>query len=150
MPNCAFYTQLDIVSVSSLLLPHKQACCAGCRRRHDANPLIIGKMRPFNKIAVTFEPVMQFWCPSRLSISQNYGWKHHLKPLGRGRAIKIFSQMITQLSNKLINEWRKCLERSPWLRPVLLKIRYGSSKVPNQSSWGAQWVKKGAQSDKKS
>ena len=28
----------------------------------------IGKIKPFSKIAVTLEPVMQFGCPSRLII----------------------------------------------------------------------------------
>ena len=29
----------------------------------------IGKVHPLSKIAVTLEPVMRFWCPSRLRIS---------------------------------------------------------------------------------
>ena len=44
---------------------YKQACCAGCRRRPspvEAPP--IGKIHPFSKMAVTFEPVIKFWCPS--------------------------------------------------------------------------------------
>ena len=33
---------------------------------HLASPLCpIGKIHPFSKIAVTLEPVMRFWCPSR-------------------------------------------------------------------------------------
>ena len=43
----------------------EQACCAGCRRRSfTAEALLIGKMHPFSKIAVTFEPVQQFRCPA--------------------------------------------------------------------------------------
>ena len=33
----------------------------------EAPPM--GKIHPFSKITVTFEPVMQFWCPSRFRIS---------------------------------------------------------------------------------
>ena len=42
-------------------MPLKQACGAGCRRRpspDEAPP--IGKIHPFSKMAVTFEPLMGF------------------------------------------------------------------------------------------
>ena len=43
----------------------KQACCAGCWRRPSPNEAPpIGKIHPFCKMAVTFEPLMGFWCPS--------------------------------------------------------------------------------------
>ena len=43
----------------------KQACCTGCRRRPSpAEAPPIGKIRLFSKMAVTFEPLMGFWCPS--------------------------------------------------------------------------------------
>ena len=48
----------------------KQACCAGCRRRPftaEAPPM--GKIHPFSKIAVHFEPVIQFGCLWRSRIS---------------------------------------------------------------------------------
>ena len=42
----------------NLLNIHKQACCAGCRRRPSPNEdPPIGKIHPFSKIAVTFEPL---------------------------------------------------------------------------------------------
>ena len=48
----------------------KQACCTGCRHRpFTAEAPPIGKIHPFSKMAVTFEPVMQFGCPLRLRIS---------------------------------------------------------------------------------
>ena len=48
----------------------KQACCAGCRRRpFTAEAPPIGKIHPFSKIAVTFEPVMRFGCFLRFRIS---------------------------------------------------------------------------------
>ena len=38
---------------------HKKACCAGCRRRPSpAEAPSIGKIHPFSKMAITFEPVM--------------------------------------------------------------------------------------------
>ena len=43
---------------------NKQACCAGCRRRTSPNEAPpIGKIHPFRKMAITFEPLMVFWCP---------------------------------------------------------------------------------------
>jgi hypothetical protein len=42
---------------------YKQACCTGCRRGPFPPP--IGKIYPFTKTAVTFEPMIQFWCPLR-------------------------------------------------------------------------------------
>ena len=43
----------------------KQACCAGCRRRPSpAEAPPIGKIHPFSKMTVTFEPPLEFWCPS--------------------------------------------------------------------------------------
>ena len=48
----------------------KQACCAGCKRRpFTAEAPTLGKIQPFSKIAVTFEQVMKFGCPSRFQIS---------------------------------------------------------------------------------
>ena len=48
----------------------KQAGCAGCRRRtFTAEATPIGKIHPFRKNAVTFEPVMRFGCPPRFIIS---------------------------------------------------------------------------------
>ena len=42
----------------------KQACCAGWRRKpFTAEAPPIGKIHPLSKIAVTFKPVMRFWCP---------------------------------------------------------------------------------------
>ena len=38
-------------------------------RNHCAEAPPIGKIHPFSKIAVTFEPVMQFGCPSGFRIS---------------------------------------------------------------------------------
>ena len=35
----------------------------------DAAPPV-GKIHPFSKIAVTFEPLQRFWCPSRFRVSQ--------------------------------------------------------------------------------
>ena len=49
----------------------KQACCAGCRQRPFPMQLHQGKIHPFSKIAVTFEPIQRFWCPSRFIISEN-------------------------------------------------------------------------------
>ena len=44
-------------------------CCTGCKRRPNTNATPpIGKIHPFSKIAITFEPVMQFRCPSRFGI----------------------------------------------------------------------------------
>ena len=66
---------------------------------HGATPPI-GKIHQFSK-NITFEPVMQFGCPLRFRISYKtviwsfYDWKHHLKPVGRGGAVKIFSQTIS-------------------------------------------------------
>ena len=48
-----------------ILCTQKQACCAGCRRRpspDEAPP--IGKIHHFSKMAVTFQPLMVFWCLS--------------------------------------------------------------------------------------
>ena len=43
----------------------KQACCAGSRRRPSpAEALPIGKIHPLSKMALTFETLMGFWCPS--------------------------------------------------------------------------------------
>ena len=45
-------------------------------------------------MALTFEPMMIFWCPSGLSISKYciknlfYGWKLHLYPFGLGGDVK--------------------------------------------------------------
>ena len=61
---------LKILRKRLTYLIYEQACCAGCRRRPfiaEAPP--IGKINPFNKIAKTFKPVMQFECPSRYRIS---------------------------------------------------------------------------------
>ena len=49
-----------------------------------------GKIHPFSKIAVTCEPVMRFGC--------------HLQPLGRGGAVKIFSQIMTDLISQSVTE----------------------------------------------
>ena len=43
----------------------------------------VGKVHPFSKIAVTFEPIQQFWCPLRFRISEKCqyslfcDWKYH-------------------------------------------------------------------------
>ena len=53
-----------------MVLPTKQACCAGCRRRpFTAEAPPIGNTHPFRKIAITFKPVGQFRCPSGIRIS---------------------------------------------------------------------------------
>ena len=70
----------------------------------DATPPL-GKIPPFTKIAVSFEPMNQLRCPSRYRISKKFehnlflDWKHYLQPLGRGDALKIFSQRITHWFN---------------------------------------------------
>ena len=70
------------------------------------------------KIAITFEPVLQFLCPSRLKLSssQFYGLKHHFQLLGSGRVVKIFSQA---MSNKGV--CRKALP-TPGLLTTFKKI----------------------------
>ena len=49
---------------------------------------------------------MQIWCPAGFRFSQKkmesslfYDWKHHFQLLGRGGAVKIFSETIIQLLN---------------------------------------------------
>ena len=65
----------------------------------EAPPM--GKIRPFSKTALTFEPVLQFGCPSGFRISLTIVtcsilWlKAPLGPLGRGGAVKIISQTIS-------------------------------------------------------
>ena len=44
----------------------------------------------------------------KLQYSLFYDWKHHLQPLGRGSAVKMFSQTISQLINKLISDETVC------------------------------------------
>ena len=80
----------------------KQACFAV-----DTTPPQ-GKIPPSQK--VTFDPMKQFRCPSKFRFSWKmkncifYYWKHHLQPLGRGGAVKICSQTITEWLNDLITE----------------------------------------------
>jgi hypothetical protein len=40
------------------------------RRPSSAEAPAIGKIHPFSKITITFEPVMRFGCPSRFRISK--------------------------------------------------------------------------------
>ena len=102
----------------------KQACWAGCSSRpFTAEAPPIGKIHQFSKIAIPFEPVMPFGCPSRFRMSKNYewitrlfveqplalpgsakklfhilfyDWKHHLQPSRHGGFVKIFSQTMTE------------------------------------------------------
>ena len=54
----------------------KEACCTGCRRRpFTAGAPLIGKINPFSKITVTFEPVKRFGCPSGFRISVKIFWQ---------------------------------------------------------------------------
>ena len=57
----------------------------------------IGKIHPFGRIAVSFEPEMRFGCPLGFRISLQivtyyilWLMTHYLQPLGRGSAVNIF------------------------------------------------------------
>ena len=68
------------------------------RRPSTAEAPPIGKIHPFLKIAVTLEPLMRLGCHSTFRISYKlkhslcYATKPHHQPLGRGGAVRIFSQ----------------------------------------------------------
>ena len=54
-----------------LCLVLKGTCCTGCRcRPFTAEAPLIGKINPFSKVTVTFEPVKRFGCPSGFRISK--------------------------------------------------------------------------------
>jgi hypothetical protein len=48
---------------------HSNKPAAGQTLPHATPP--VGKIHPFSKIAVTFEPIQQFKCPPRFRISTN-------------------------------------------------------------------------------
>ena len=47
-------------------------------RPSTAEALPIGKIQPFRKIAITLEPVMRFWCPTRFRIFKKNGKINYL------------------------------------------------------------------------
>ena len=51
----------------------------------------IGKVKPSQKIAVTFELViMQLWYTNIIPIYSVYDWKHQHKPFGLGGAVQLW------------------------------------------------------------
>ena len=83
----------------------------------------IGKIHPFSKMAVTFEPVMRFGCPSRFRISsQIVTWSLlWLKaPFATVRAWRRRKDIFP--NHYWMNKSQRCLWNSPWLRPGLLNI----------------------------
>ena len=63
----AIFTWKQWLFKKYFLVQSKQACCAGADFLDEAPP--VGKIQPFIKIAVTFEPTQRFRCPSRFKIS---------------------------------------------------------------------------------
>ena len=51
-------------------------------------------------MTITFEPLMQFWCPTRFNISKYWllVWKHQLYPLGLGGDLKKWDEHIWGLA----------------------------------------------------
>ena len=136
-----FMTWMDVVA--ALIW---QACCAGCRRRpYSAEAQPTGKIHPFNRFAVNFEPVIQFGCPSGLESPKKskhnliFDWKPHLHPWGCVGALKIFSQTITELLNYWI---KKVFVGQPLLRPVLLNIHLPALDSPFNASKASKNVGK--------
>ena len=58
LPHPFFFLK---ICKSCTLCDNKQACCADCRRRpYPAEAPPVGKIDPFSKMAVTFEPQIGF------------------------------------------------------------------------------------------
>ena len=61
----------------------------------DATPSM-GKIHPFIKMTITFEPLLEFWCPLGfrkfliIMTMSFYNWKTWLKPFGHGGAVKLW------------------------------------------------------------
>ena len=76
--GCSYYYQNQLKEIFSLQTVSADNRCTETRRSSpvDRRPSTaeappIGQTHPFSKIAVTFEPVVQFRCPLRFRISFN-------------------------------------------------------------------------------
>ena len=73
-----------------------------------------------------------------------YDWKHHFQPLGRGGAVKIFSQTMSQSPNELISNEGVC-RTAPATPGLLNRIRkkiivsvycqHASQKISAHTCW---------------